>query len=377
MDRLARRAVLHVDPERGWGGGETQVLGLTRYLHEAGHRSVAAVAPHGALRHHLSQAALPHCGLQVRNDFDALAGLRLRRLVRAGGYELVHFHTARAHALSPWLHGLGVKRVVTRRMDYPLKRTGWQRFLYRTSVDAVVAISHRVESALIDGGVPPARIRRIPSGIDTARFVPDPQARQRIRRHYGLGSAEILIVSIGALVERKAQASLIEAAAQLHRQGLRLSYMVCGDGPQRTLLEAQVRAAGLEAQVYFPGFCSDVPAYLAAADVFVHVPLWEGLGVAVIEALAAGRPVIASRVGGIPELIEDRHTGLLVPPQAPNALAAAVAQLVHSPALAASLGRAGQRRARTHFDVRAMAQANAVLYDELLTPRQRESMITT
>ncbi len=375
MNRLDRRAVLHVDPERGWGGGETQVLGLTRYLHRAGHRSVVAVAPHGALCRHLNQAALPSCGLWVRNDFDALAGLRLRHLVQTGGYELVHFHTARAHALSPWLHGLGVKRVVTRRMDYPLKRGSWQRFLYRSGVDAVVAISHRVESALIEGGVSSARIRLIPSGIDTARFVPDPRARERIRHRYGLDSREILIVSVGALVERKAQASLIEAAAQLHRQGLRLSYMVCGEGPQRMVLEAQARAAGLGEQVYFPGFCSDVPAYLAAADVFVHVPLWEGLGVAVIEALAAGRPIIASRVGGLPELIEDRHTGLLIPPQAPDALAAAVAQLVHNPTLAASLGRAGQHRAQTHFDVQAMARANAVLYDELLAPRQRRSTL--
>jgi len=362
-----RRAVLHVDPERDWGGGETQVLGLTRYLHQAGHRSVVAAAPHGALGRRLSQAALPQCGLRVRNDFDMLAGLRLRRLVRTGGYELVHFHTARAHALSPWLHGLGVKRVVTRRMDYPLKRGGWQRFLYRTSVDAVVAISRRVESALIAGGVPPARIRRIPSGIDTTRFTPDPQARQRIRRRYGLGDAEVLVVSVGALVERKAQAVLIEAAAQLHRQGLRLSYVLCGDGPQRQPLEARARAAGLGGQVCFPGFCSEVPAYLAAADVVVHVPHWEGLGVAVMEALAAGRPVIASRVGGIPELVEDGHTGLLVPPRAPGALAAALAELAHKPALAERLGRAGRQRALAHFDIRAMARANALLYDELLT----------
>lgn len=364
------RAVLHVDPERGWGGGETQVLGLTRYLHGVGHRSVVAVAPHGALGRQLSQAGLPSCRLRVRNDCDALAGLRLRRLVRTGGYELVHFHTARAHALSPWLHGLRVKRVVTRRMDYPLKRGGWQRFLYAAGVDAVVAISQRVEAALIAGGIPPARIRRISSGIDTARFVPDPRARARIRRRYGLDSGDILIVSIGALVKRKAQANLIEAAAQLHRQGLRLSYMVCGDGPQRPVLEAQSRAAGVGQQIHFPGFCSDVPAYLAAADVFVHVPLWEGLGVAVIEALAAGRPIIASRAGGIPELIEDGHTGLLVPPQAPGALAAALAHLVHSPTLTASLGRAGQQRAQTHFDVQAMARANAVLYDDLLPPRR-------
>ena len=100
---------------------------------------------------------------------------------------------------------------------------------------------------------------------------------------------------------------------------------------------------------------------------FVHVPVWEGLGVAVIEALAAGLPVIASQVGGIPELIIDQSTGLLIHPQDPMALADALGCLIHAPDLAQALGQAGQAHAQKYFDVHAMAQANEVLYYELLT----------
>src|SRR5512139_3287896 len=98
--------ILHIDPEKNWGGGEVQVLGLTTYLHHRGHQSVVAVDPRGVLSARLSQHGLLSYPLRVRNHLDVFAGFRLRRLVRTRGYDIVHFHTARAHALSPWLLGL-------------------------------------------------------------------------------------------------------------------------------------------------------------------------------------------------------------------------------------------------------------------------------
>src|SRR5918996_4671004 len=129
--------ILHVDPEREWGGGEGQVQELTTYLHRSGHRSVVAADPRGLLHHWLVTAGLPVCPLTVHNHLDWRAGLRLRHLVRTGEYDLVHFHTARAHALSPWLYGLQTKRVVTRRMDYPVKSGCATQLLYTHNVDAV------------------------------------------------------------------------------------------------------------------------------------------------------------------------------------------------------------------------------------------------
>jgi glycosyltransferase involved in cell wall biosynthesis len=302
----------------------------------------------------------------VRNDLDFLAGLRLRRLVRAEGHQFVHFHTARAHALSPWLRGLRVKRVVTRRMDYRV-RPGWlSRLLYEGSVDAVVAISQGVQSALLAGGVPPSRMHIIPSGIDTARFAFTTDQREQHRSAQRIAREECVVLAVGALAERKGHATLLQAAAVLRQRGLRLRYLVCGDGPLRATLESQTRALGLAEHVQFLGFCPDVATYLALADVFVHVPLWEGLGVAVIEALSAGLPVVASRVGGIPELIEHERSGLLIPPREPQVLAEAIERVVHNFPWAKTLGTHGQSVVRTRYDVTVMAQANEALYYKLL-----------
>jgi glycosyltransferase involved in cell wall biosynthesis len=251
-------------------------------------------------------------------------------------------------------------------MDYPVQPGYTTRLLYEHSVDMVVAISYGVEAALLAGGVPAVRIRRIPSGIETARFLPEASRRQQTRIALGIEPHEQMVLMVGALTERKGHGSLFSAAYMLRERGIRLRYVICGEGSLRTHLEAQVRILGLQDVVHFTGFTSEVTGYLAAADIFVHVPLWEGLGVAVIEALAAGLPVIASRVGGIPELIDDHVTGLLIPPQDVDSLAIAIEQLVQNPQWAETLGTKGQAFVQAQFDVSVMARANESLYNELL-----------
>jgi glycosyltransferase involved in cell wall biosynthesis len=314
----------------------------------------------------LVEKGLPMLSLPVRNHFDVLAGLRLRRLVRARQYDIVHFHTARAHALSPWLHGLKTKRVVTRRMDYPLRKGWTTRQLYHHSVDMIVAISQGVRKALLDGGLRKERIRLIPSGIDTAYFASQLVAREQLRKDYDIAPDLPVALSVGALVERKGHSILLTAARQLKTQGYEVRYLICGEGKLRSELEAQTRTAGLTQEVRFIGFRSDVAELLAAADYFIHVPLHEGLGVAVLEALAAGLPTVASKVGGIPELIEDEKTGLLVPPHDATALATALVSLLRNKQFAKQLGRTGQTFVRSYFDISVMARANETLYLELL-----------
>lgn len=342
------------------------MFGLATYLHHANHSTAVAADPSGPLFHRLRDTGVPTHALRIRNHTDVLAGLRLRHLVRNTQYDVVHFHTSRAHALSPWLRGLDAKRVVTRRMDYPVKKGWGTRFLYTKSVDAVVAISAGIHATLIAAEVPASRIRFIPSGVDTARFALDPVARRQLRQSSGLDAQEPLILATGALVERKGYRTLLQAAYHLKAQARQCRYIICGDGESRAALQAQAVALGLEQDVQFAGFRADITPYLAAADLFVHVPLWEGLGVAVIEALAAGLPVVASRVGGIPELIKDQETGLLVPPQDSLALAAALCRLIDDPLKARALGQAGQSLVRARFDMTVMAQANETLYYDLL-----------
>lgn len=314
----------------------------------------------------MREAGLPIIPLRIRNHFDLRAAFRLRHLVQRDKYNIVHFHTARAHALSPWLYGLKIKRLVTRRMDYPLRAGITTRFLYLCCVDMVVAISKSVYGALTKRNIPSSRIRLIPSGVETRRFVPDPLVRERLRFQHSIDAQTALVVSVGALVERKGHDVLLTAAHFLKKKGYRLRYLICGEGPLRNTLEDQARALSIAQEVQFTGFCTNIPEFLAAADFFVHVPHHEGLGVAVLEALAAGTPTIASRVGGIPEIIKEGKTGMLISPQDPESLVISLSQLLENPAFAQQLGKSGQIFVQKHFDVSTMAQANETLYLELL-----------
>jgi glycosyltransferase involved in cell wall biosynthesis len=361
-----RLNILHLDPEKAWGGGEVQVSGLTTYLHNSGHHSVVAADQQGVLYTQLRQAALPVIPFRIRNHLDILAGFQLRRLVSTQKFDIVHFHTARAHALSLWLCGLPSKRIVTRRMDYALRPGLGTRLLYIYSVDMIIAISRGVQTALAAGEIPTNSIRLIPSGVDMKRFAPDLPTRHRIRVQYGLDPYTPLVVSIGSLVERKNHSTLLKSARSLKTQGQNIRYLISGDGPLRSALQEQSQALGLTQEVQFIGFCSEVPGLLSAADIFVHIPLHEGLGVAVIEALAAGLPTIASRTGGIPEIIENGETGILIAPHDSEALSAALITYITNQKFAHQLGTAGQTFVRSRFDMKTMAQTNEALYLELL-----------
>jgi glycosyltransferase involved in cell wall biosynthesis len=352
--------VLHVDPERAWGGGEVQVLALARALRERGHEVRLAVHPAGTLWSAAGAAGLDTVALSIRNHFDVLAGARLRRLARHS--DVVHFHTARAHALAPCLAGLGVRRVVTRRMDYVPRGGPYARWLYNRVVDSVIAISRGVERALVQGGVRPERIRVVPSAVDPGRVAVGAGARSERRRAWGVADTDVLVVAVGALERRKGHDVLIEAVARLAAgpSSPPPRCVIAGAGREGEALAALARRLGVS--VALPGFLPDVGPVFAAADVVVLASRAEGLGVAALEAMAAGRPVIGTRVGGLAEVIEDGRTGLLVPPEDPEALAHALAVLCADPAARARLGTAGRAYVTTRHGVAAMADGTIACY---------------
>ena len=352
--------VLHVDPERAWGGGEVQVLALVSVLAARGHASTVAAHPEGPLARAAAAAGARIIPLGIANHFDVRAALVLRRL--APGFDVVHFHTARAHALAPLSRGRGARLVVTRRMDYVPAGGPYVRFLYNRAVDAVIAISEGVRAALIRAGVRAERIRVVPSGIDARALAAPPAARAAVRREWGLGDDEVAVVALGALEVRKGHAVLLAAAAGLASAAPRLRYVFCGEGRQAKALAGA--AAALDGAARLVGFRRDVAACLAAADIVALPSLQEGLGVAALEAMAAGRPVVASRVGGLAEAVVHEETGLLVPPGDPTALAAALARLARDPDLRARLGAAGHARVLARYTATRMAEGTLACYED-------------
>jgi glycosyltransferase involved in cell wall biosynthesis len=371
-----RLKVLEVDPELRFAGGETQVLGLCRALLAAGHDAELACDSSGGLFRRAREAGVPCDALAIRNAVDLRAAVRLRALLCRGCYDVVHFHTSRAHAMAPFVRGLAPAMVVTRRMDYRPNRL-FAPWLYNGAVDAVAAISVRVAEALGEAGVKRSRITIIPSGVDCERFKPASAAeRDAARRRLNLKPDEIALGTVGMLEERKGHRYLLEAVAAIASGGFGpapdgLRCLIAGEGSRGEELRALSAWLGLGDRVVFLGLVEDPRTVLDALDIFVFPSLREGLGVALLEAMASGLAVVASRSGGVGEVVENGSTGSLVEPGDASALAAAIARLGANDAVRRKLGERGRARVCEGFSMDAMARRTIELYRACLDKRAK------
>ncbi|MBI4527656.1 MAG: glycosyltransferase family 4 protein [Deltaproteobacteria bacterium] len=355
-----RLKILHIDPEKGWGGGESQVVGLVDHLFSWGHHNDIGCDPEGRLFEETVKRGLAPFPMPIRNELDLRPVCSLRERIRRETYDVVHFHTKRAHALALWLgrRRPGTRYVVTRRMDYRLNRNWYNDRLYNRRVDGVVAISEIIARLLVEGGVRREKIRVIHSGVDLARF----QTGSPLEVKDG----PPVIGTVAVLEERKGHHFLLEAAHLLKERGHHPIYRFAGDGSQRGRLEQMIKRMGLADDVVLTGFVADIPTFLSTVDIFVLPSIKEGLGVAVLEAMAAGKPVIATQVGGIPELVLDGITGLLIPPEDPRSLADAISCLLKRADQGREMGRKGREIVERNFTMEAMARKNEAYYYDLL-----------
>lgn len=362
-----RLRILGVDPERNFAGGESQVLGLTLELVRAGHQAELACDPQGLLWRRAGAAGVVCHPLRIRNAIDWRAGLKLRAIVNCGAYDVVHFHTSRAHAMAPFAGGRPRRTgarvlIVTRRMDYVPNRL-FAPWLYNRAVDAVAAISAGVAQALERGGVARERITVIPSGVDCERFRPPSEAeRAASRAALGIGADEVALGTVGMLEPRKGHRVLLDALAALVSGSSAFRCFIAGSGSEREALATRIRELGLTGTVSLTGSVEDPRQLLSALDVFVFPSIKEGLGVALMEAMACGIAVVASKTGGIGELVEHRQSGLLVAPGNAAELARALVGLMAAPALRREMGTAARARIVKGFSMAAMAARTLELY---------------
>ncbi|MGH8014353.1 MAG: glycosyltransferase family 4 protein [Candidatus Binataceae bacterium] len=360
---LGRISVIGVDPERGFGGGETQVLGLTVALRAMGCRAELACDPDGALTQRAHQQGVRCHSLRIRNSLDVGAGIHLHNLLQRERFDVVHFHTARAHALAPYAFGDGRARVVTRRMDYVPNRL-FARWLYGRAVDGVAAISSPVAVALSRAGVARERITIIPSGVDCEQFSPPSQpVRAHARSALGLKDGEFAIGTVAALEPRKGHRLLLEAIARLTREKATgpIRCFIAGEGSMRTPLLDDVKRLEIAPMVNFMGHLDDPRPLLSALDVFVLPSLNEGLGVAALEAMASALPVVVSDAGGLAELVEDGRTGYKFVSGDACALTRAISMLTEEP-VRRRLGMNARAMVAERFGMAAMARGTLELY---------------
>ena len=290
----------------------------------------------------------------IVHTHTAKAGFLGRLAARMAGVPVV-VHTFHGHVL----HGYygPAKNELLRRIEQSL---AW-------STDRLVTVSEQVKNDLVGYGIAKAeKISIVPLGFDLDPFLNSQAQQGEFRREMGLSDEHKLVGIVGRIFPIKNHALFLESAARIAAQEPVARFVIVGDGVFRPNLEHQARELGITDRVLFTGWRRDLPRICADLNVLVVSSDNEGTPVSAIEAMAAGCPVVATRVGGLPDLIEDHKTGRLVPPRDADALACAVGGLLQSPHTAGELGRNGQEFVRQRFTVRRLLGDMDHLYTELL-----------
>lgn len=331
------------------------MLLLAQRLEADGVENVLAVDPRGDLQRRASASGLRTVSFRARGDVDPVAVVRGIRLLHEIRPDVLHLHTARAHGAG----GIAARTVgfhpvvVTRRVELPV-RGPFARFKYRKLADHYVAISGAVEGALLDGGVAKERITRIPSGIEPVPAGPVRPA-----------GAPFLIGTLAAFTPQKDPSTWVRVIERVCAEEPTVRFVWAGEGELRRATEVAIRDGGLAERVRFPGFLEDPEAFWPHVDVFFLPSAFEAMGTVLLDAMARGIPIVATRVGGIPEVVRHDREGLLAERGDANSLAAALLALVRDPLRARSLGEAGRRRS-VEFDVRETSRRTRALYERLI-----------
>ncbi len=309
--------IAHVDTERTWRGGEQQVFSLIEGLNGHGHSNLLIVRDGSALAERAKGLAPQMAVTPFLGEWDFIAAHFINRRLKADRIDVVHAHTAHGASLAAIATlGTTIPVVVTRRVDFPLSNNPFSRWKY-SRAKRIVAISKGVKDVLIQSGIPEKKIPIVPSGIDFKRTK---NIQPLTKKDLGVPEGTYLIGQVAALAPHKDQNNLLEATAVLRKSLPNIRVLIIGEGELRPILEAKVRSLGLEEVVQGAGFKQNRLDFIPAFDVFCLSSKEEGLGTSILDAMALRIPVVATKVGGIPELVETNITGYLAPPRDPQAL---------------------------------------------------------
>jgi len=367
-------SVLHVIESPSWTGAMAQTFALCAGLVRRGHRVTLATTPGSILEARAREAGLDVVTLNLNSELNPVTIARLVGLVVARSVDVVHAHRAHAHSLALIAAALtGRPFVVSRRVSFRPKDNAGSRLKYRSrAVSRVVAVSQAVRDVLVRYGVPSERVVVVYSGSDPSVYRAGLDG-SRVRREFGIPDDAPLVGKVANFYRRwKGHDTFLAAAARVRAASPGARFLLAGHLTDGESMRGMVDAAGLAGSVALAGYRPDVPEVLAALSVSVNCPkAGEGLSGAVRESLAAGVPVVATDVGGNRELVLDGRTGLLVPPDDPDALAAAILRLLGDRAFAAGLAAAGARFVRERLTEDRMVEETERVYRDVLRERGR------
>lgn len=360
--------VLHLCESSDTGGAESVLINLVENLDKNRYRSLVCLLSDGWLKHQLEKRKIETVVIPQPRSFDVLWVFRVYRLLKDRDIHLMHSHEFATNVYASFLSRItGIPVVATAHgKNYYVEK--WRRrmayrFVARRS--AMVAVSYDLKRFLAQRvAIPASSIRVVHNGIDLSRYAIY-EGKHVVRTELGIRADQHVIGTVGNLFAVKGQIYLLRACQEVARAFPSFVLLVAGEGEQLSILEKEASDLGIADNVKFMGFRDDIPSLLQAVDVFVLPSLSEGLPLSILEALSLQKPVVATNVGGIPEIVEDGTTGYLVPPRNPEALAEKILLLLRHPEIAANVGQAGRKKVEKDFGLEKMVREYQSLYEEL------------
>ncbi len=369
---MRRPRIVHLLPCLYLGGAEQHVLRLVKAMSST--HEFALVAPDGPGQILFDPAVVPRRAFR-RLEFDALTGFSsVRRALAAEAaarpIDIVHVHIESAllyfaRAVLPT-----VPRIYTGHGIVGMAAAKYwitSRVINRWA-DLTCLVSAHDLDRFRKSGADVGRLRLIPNGVDAP--VSSEAGRAAMARRLGLREGDAVVGALSRLEPEKGIDVLVDAAAELAARVPSLRVVIAGSGSQETKLRQRIAARGLGDRVSLVGFVSEVGDFLSCLDVYVQPSRSESSPLSVVEAMAMSLPVVASRVGGVPEQVGQRQTGLLVPPDDPKALAEAIEAILADAALRRQMGVAAQQKHAAHFSLRTMVDGMSAIYDEAMAPER-------
>jgi glycosyltransferase involved in cell wall biosynthesis len=357
--------IVHTEWSTGWGGQEIRTVSEARGVADRGHRVLIVAQPESQILIRARNAGLPTANLPMRSAFDLRAIVGLCSILRRVNADVLNTHSS----VDSWIGALAAKitatkLVRTRHVSIPIRRHPLN-FVHRLP-DAVVTTGEAIRQQLIlDGIVPDERVTSIATGVDLDYFLPRPHSNE-LRVQLGLPDGAVVLAFVAVLRAKKRHDILLHALARLRdRNGIYC--VLAGEGGHRPVIEQLIRDLGLVDRVFLLGHVEDVRPVLAGADVVVSSSAgMEGVPQALIQALAMERPVVATADGSVGELVQHERTGLLVPPEQPDALVTAIERLLGERSFAQEYGRRGREHVAAHYSLERMIDAMLGTYRRVL-----------
>lgn len=359
--------ILHTESSRGWGGQETRVLVELEWMRAHGHWVSLAAHPESAIAKRAQGEGITFYPLRTHKALLPMEVFRMAAWLRRNRVEVVNTHSSN----DGWLAGVaarlaGCLLVRSRHIEVDYPNRFWSSVAYRYLPHHVITTSQRIANRLVEElGLLPSQVTCIATGVDLARF--NSGIKGNLHQELGLAPEVALVGMISVLRSWKGHATFLDAAAHLLKSvKCPLRFVIAGDGPGREELSEKIMREPWKDHVTLLGQRDDVPNVLASLDVLV-LPSYahEGIPQIILQAQAMARAVVATTVGGIPEIVEEGVTGLLVPPRNPEALAETIETLLDDPDLRARLGYVAREKIEKQYSLDAMGKRLLGLYGNI------------